>query len=236
MDEVFLETMEEVKEMKRTQDLVAEITAVLEANGDPAQAGKMAAYMQNRFEFAGIPKPELKELIKPFLKDTAKEPLNWDLVSELWDCKYREAQYIALEYLQKHRKQIVPADIDRLKNCVVEKSWWETVDTLDAFIGDIVRQDNELVRTMLDWASSENIWLRRVAIDYQQEYKENTDTETLEKILVQNLGSNEFFINKAIGWSLRDYSKVNPEWVAGFVQKYGAKMAPLSVKEATKYL
>ena len=222
--------------MKRTQDLLSEITDILEANGDMVQAKKMAAYMQNRFEFAGIPKPKLKELIKPFLKETVKELLDWDLVSGLWACKYREAQYIALEYLQKHRKQIVPADIDRLKKCVVEKSWWETADTLDAFIGDIVRQDRELVHIMLDWAVSDNIWLRRIAIDFQQEYKESTDTDILEKIIVLNLGSNEFFINKAIGWSLRDYSKVNPKWVSQFIQEYGNKMAPLSVKEASKYL
>ena len=222
--------------MKRTQDLLSEITEILEANGDKAQAEKMAAYMQNRFEFAGIPKPNLKELIKPFLKETAKEPLDWDLVSELWGCKYREAQYIALEYLQKHRKQIVPANIDSLKKCVVEKSWWETVDTLDAFIGDIVRQDSVLIQTMLDWAVSDNIWLRRIAIDFQQEYKESTDTDILEKIIALNLGSNEFFINKAIGWSLRDYSKVNPEWVTRFIEKYGRNMASLSVKEASKYL
>ena len=222
--------------MKRTQDLLSEITDILEANGDMVQAEKMAAYMQNRFEFAGIPKPKLKELIKPFLKETAKEPLDWDLVSMLWDCKYREAQYTALEYMQKHRKQIVPADIDRLKKCVVEKSWWETVDTLDAFIGEIVRQDNDLVYSMIDWAVSDNIWLRRIAIDFQQEYKESTNTDILEKIIVLNLGTNEFFINKAIGWSLRDYSKVNPKWVSRFIQKYGNKMAPLSIKEASKYL
>lgn len=219
-----------------TQDILSEIIEMLEANSDLVQAKKMSAYMQNRFEFAGIPKPKLKEQIKPFLKKTAKVPLDWDLVSGLWNCKYREAQYIALEYMQKHRKQIVPADIGRLKECVVENSWWETVDTLDAFIGDIVQQEKELVKIMLDWAVSENIWLRRIAIDFQQEYKESTDADLLEKIIVMNLGSDEFFINKAIGWSLRDYSKVNPKWVADFVQKYGAKMAPLSVKEASKYL
>ena len=63
---------------------------------------------------------------------------------------------------------------------------------------------------MLEWAVSDNIWLRRVAIDHQQEYKYKTNEEILEKIIVTNLGSNEFFINKAIGWNLRDYSKVKP--------------------------
>lgn len=103
-------------------------------------------------------------------------------------------------------------------------------------MGDLVLQDNRLIETMLEWAVSDNIWLRRVAIDYQQEYKDKTNEEILEKIIVANLGSNEFFINKAIGWSLRDYSKVKPEWVAHFIEKYGKKMNSLSIKEASKLL
>ena len=84
--------------------------------------------------------------------------------------------------------------------------------------------------------SSDNMWLRRTAIDCQQEFKENTNTELLEKIICNNLGSDEFFINKAIGWSLRDYSKVNPEWVKSFLDRHKDKMSKLSIKEAGKYL
>lgn len=103
-------------------------------------------------------------------------------------------------------------------------------------VGDLVLQDHGLIETMLEWAVSDNIWLRRVAINHQQEYKEKTNEAILEKIIVANLGSNEFFINKAIGWSLRDYSKVKPEWVVQFIEKYSNRMNSLSIKEASKYL
>lgn len=58
----------------------------------------------------------------------------------------------------------------------------------------------------------------------------------MEAILVNNFGSNEFFINKAIGWSLRDYSKANSELVKEFVEKYKDKKDKLSIKEASKYI
>ena len=45
-----------------------------------------------------------------------------------------------------------------------------------------------------------------------------------------------FFINKAIGWALREYSKTNPNWVKNFVNKYKRKMNDLSIKEASKYI
>lgn len=216
--------------------MINEITALLNENSDKEQAEKMSAYMKNKFAFAGIPKPQLKELIKPFLKKTAKEPLDWQLVFELWNNEFREAQYIALEYLGKHHKELLPSDIDRMKTLITTKSWWETVDTIDAFVGETVMKDESLKSVMLEWANSESIWLRRVAIDFQQEYKTDTDTELLEKIIVANLDSKEFFINKAIGWSLRDYSKIKPEWVQDFVERYQARMAPLSIKEATRML
>lgn len=89
---------------------------------------------------------------------------------------------------------------------------------------------------MLEWSKDEDFWLRRTAIDHQLCRKDKTNTELLEKILVNNFGSDEFFINKAIGWSLRDYSKTNPEYVKAFISKYSDQMANLSIKEASKYL
>ena len=89
---------------------------------------------------------------------------------------------------------------------------------------------------MLKWSKDEDFWVRRIAIDHQLCRKEKTNTELLEKIIVNNFGSNEFFINKAIGWSLRDYSKTNPKWVKEFVEKYKDKMDKLSIKEASKYI
>ena len=49
-------------------------------------------------------------------------------------------------------------------------------------------------------------------------------------------GESEFFINKAIGWALRDYSKTNPQWVKDFIEKYKNNMASLSIREASKYI
>ena len=90
---------------------------------------------------------------------------------------------------------------------------------------------------MLKWSKKENnIWLRRVANIHQLSFKENVDKLLLETILENNLSDGEFFINKAIGWALRDYSKVNPEWVRKFIEKNRSEMANLSLREAMKYL
>lgn len=212
------------------------IFELMEENGDEEQAKKMSAYMQNRFKFLGIAKPKLKELEKPYLQKARKLDFDWDFVFLCWEKPYREAQYVAVDYIMMQQKKLKPEDFENVKRMICEKSWWETVDNIDVVIGRLVQLSPEQKNTMLEWAVSDNIWLRRVAIDFQQEYKESTDRELLERIIELNLGSNEFFINKAIGWSLRDYSKTDPEWVAAFIEKYRERLAPLSVKEASKYL
>ena len=131
---------------------------------------------------------------------------------------------------------LVEDDISKLKELVLTKSWWDTVDILDKVIGSIIYNNKNLYPIILEWSKDDNIWLRRVAIDHQLLRKEKTDTDLLEKILVNNLNYTEFFINKAIGWSLRDYSKTNPQWVKDFIEKYKNNMASLSIREASKYI
>lgn len=208
----------------------------LEQNIDPMQAEKMSAYMKNKYQFLGIPKPKLKEITKPYLIQSRQYDFDWEFVDICWRKDYREAQYVAISYLEMNSKKFVDKDLPKLKHLIVKKSWWETVDSIDAMVGSIILKNKELESTMLEWSLSDNIWLRRVAIDYQQEYKEKTNTNLLEQIICNNIGSNEFFINKAIGWSLRDYSKVNPEWVKDFLIRYQEQLSSLSIKEASKYI
>ena len=213
-----------------------ELIHVLRENSDQEQAVKMASYMKDNFLFLGIPKPKLKILAKPFLAEHRKKPLDWNLIFDLWDLDFREAQYVALLYLDAHKKEIKPEDILQIKRLVTTKSWWETIDSLDEYVGLIALQDDSAKNVLQEWSVDENLWLRRVAIDFQQRYKEKTDKEFLAKTIINNLGSNEFFINKSIGWSLREYSKTNPGWVKDFIDQHRENMSSLSIKEASKYI
>lgn len=208
----------------------------LEKMQDLEQGAKMSAYMKDCFPFLGIPKPILTKHIRPYLKQSKNAEFDWEFVRLCWEKPYREAQYIAIEYILLHEKQLIDTDIHKIRKLIIEKSWWETVDSLDSVVGAVVLKYPYLKEEMRQWSISENIWLRRVSIDFQQKYKEKTDVVLLEEIISNNFGTNEFFINKAIGWSLRDYSKVNPEWVHYFLERHKDSLSTLSMKEASKYL
>ena len=214
-----------------------ELITTFYANRDPQRAVGMAAYTTNQFSFLGIPRPDRSLLQKDFIKRARRDrKIDWQDIYRLWDLPEREFQYLALDYLVALKDKLQPADIYNLQTLILLKSWWDTVDKLAAIpVGSICLKHPEVVQNcLLPWADSDNIWLARTAILYQLKFKNNTDTDVLSLIIEQNSNSKEFFINKAIGWSLREYSKTNREWVRDFVNTH--TLAPLSVREASKYL
>ena len=162
--------------------------------------------------------------------------MDWAFLDQCYEDDHREFQYLAYEYLLAMKKQVCFEDISSVKALVKKKSWWDTVDFLAQVVGIIVLKDSRVVELMLAWSQEGNIWVRRVSILYQLRFKEKTNTTQLEQILLNCLGTNEFFINKAIGWALREYSKTNPDWVRTFLENHHAQMANLSIREASKYL
>ena len=210
----------------------------LENNRNELLAESMEKYMRDKFNFLGIRGPKRTELFKKYFPTARKtKEIDWNFIETCWNKEEREFQYEVVYYLKAMQKFLKKGDISKLKYLVVTKSWWDTVDLLSKIIGDVVNRNKELKTLMLEWSKKENnIWLRRVAILHQLSFKENVDKLLLETILEDNLSDGEFFINKAIGWALRDYSKVNPEWVRKFIEKNRSEMANLSLREAMKYL
>ncbi|MEH7333276.1 DNA alkylation repair protein [Neobacillus drentensis] len=214
------------------------LTNLFEKNRNEINAGPMESYMKGHFPFLGIKSPLRKELEKQFFKESGilKETFNRDFVSELWDKPEREYQYTALTYIEKSLNKLEKQDLEFMKRLIMTKSWWDTVDAISPkAVGKIAQEYPEVVEeTLNDWAEHDYMWLRRAAILFQLKYKEKTNEELLYRYIELNAESKEFFIQKAVGWALREYSKSNPASVKAFIE--GHRLAPLSVREGSKYV
>lgn len=189
------------------------------------------------FDFYGIPAPERKKAYKDFLKSEKKsKEIDWNFLDECYEDNHREFQYLVYDYLFVMKSYVSYEDIFKIEKFIRTKSWWDTVDFLAKIIGDVSLRDEKVKDLMLKWSRDDNIWLRRTAIEHQLGLKDKTDTNLLELIIVNCFGSGEFFINKAIGWALREYSKTDPKWVKNFIDSHRDKMDALSIKEGSKYL
>ncbi len=209
----------------------------LENNENAEVALQMARYMRNQFSFLGIKTPERRAITSPYFKEAKlSQEIDWAFVEACWNKPYREAQLVAIDYLKDMEKHLVLADIEKIKSLLIKKSWWDTVDGFHRMIGDMALRYPEIEELMIQWSLDKNIWLRRIAINHQMLQKEKVDTDLLKEILDNNLGQEEFFINKAIGWMLRDYSKTNPTWVRDYIAANKEKLSKLSIREGSKYL
>jgi 3-methyladenine DNA glycosylase AlkD len=214
------------------------LTKLFEEHRNAANAEPMKKYMKDHFPFLGIKKPQRSELEKEFFHETEllKEPLNQEFIRGLWAKEEREYQYTGLVYMEKSLNKLDKTDLPFMEELITTKSWWDTVDAIAPKpVGKIAEKFPEVVSGTIDgWAVSDNLWLRRAALLFQLKYKAKTNEELLYQYIRLNAESKEFFIQKAIGWVLREYSKTNPASVKKFIE--ATMLAPLSVREGSKYL
>ena len=211
---------------------------VFESLRNEQLAEPMKAYMKHHFPFLGIKSPVRKEALKNYFA-THEAPEKPELFTEVWaiyKMNEREYQYVAIALLVKKLKTLTIEDLEFLEKLITEKSWWDSVDSIAPIIvGDIVKRDRvNGEKIILQWSDSDDMWLNRAAILHQLKYKKETHEGILAEIILKHMASKEFFIQKAIGWVLREYAKTNPDFVLQFVASNNLK--PLSKREALKHI
>ncbi len=209
-----------------------------EKNSNPEVAIGQKAYMKNNFEFYGIKTPVRRKIQKPFMSQMQLPQKNdlEKIIKILWKKPEREFQYFAQELTEKYTKQFDKRDIKLFEYMIVHKSWWDSIDFIaPKLVGEYFKLYPGQRNTCIEkWLVSDNIWLQRSSVLFQLNYKNELDTEFISYIINSLLGSKEFFINKAIGWILRQYSKTNPDWVIDFTNN--TRLNKLSYKEALRLI
>jgi 3-methyladenine DNA glycosylase AlkD len=212
---------------------------LFEQNANPAQAGPMKKYMRDQFEYLGIKSPQFKILFGQHITQHGLPAVGEldEIVHDLWSLPQREFQYVAGGLVGRLDKQLPSKSIKTLEYMITHKSWWDTVDSIaGGTVGVHFKRFPDIREKYLSkWRASDNFWLRRTTILFQLNYKQETDFDLLCELIRENLGSKEFFINKAIGWSLRQYARVDPKAVKKLVNAT-KDLNPLSRREALKHL
>jgi 3-methyladenine DNA glycosylase AlkD len=218
---------------------MARMERELEARRDPERARYMEAYLRGQFSFYGVPAPGQRDALRAAL--TGLGPFDEASLREIsraaWERDEREWQHIACAVLRRGVPGCGAGFLSTLEHLIATKSWWDTVDTLAAHsVGALVSAHRRLGAEMDRWIESSDFWLARSAILHQLGYKARTDADRLFAYCTQRAPDKEFFIRKAIGWALREYSKTDPDGVASFVAAHQDELSGLSKREALKRL
>ena len=212
------------------------ISALFREHQDLAKSVSAKSYLRNQFEFFGIPAPMRRILSKKYIKDQgipAYAELH-PLVLELFALPERELQYFGMELLAAAKKRWQEDSIQLMETLILTKSWWDTVDFIAPVLaGNYFKIYPLHIKEITGrWNRSANFWLQRSSLLFQLKYKKETSRELLQEYILSLASSKEFFIQKAVGWVLREYAKTNPAWVMHFVANH--KLATLSTREAIR--
>lgn len=195
----------------------------------------MEQYMRNQFVFLGLRSPKRRLIYRDFVAEYGKPQDVMVVAQELYAQVEREFYYIAIDILAKSVKKQPVEVVDFYEQLIKTEPWWDTVDLLaSTLVGGHFALHPELIEKYnAKWIDGDDIWLARTAILFQLKYKEKTDVALLFANCEKWLDSDEFFIQKAIGWALRQYAKFDAEAVLEFVESHA--LAPLSRREALKH-
>ncbi|MBC1229685.1 DNA alkylation repair protein [Listeria booriae] len=203
------------------------------ADSDEKQA--MEQYMRNQFVFLGLRSPVRRVLYREFVAEHGKPQDVIAVARELYGQPEREFRYMAIDMLSKVVKKQPREMLDFYEQLIVTEPWWDTVDLLaSTLVGGHLQLYPDMIEAHnTKWIDGDDIWLARTAILFQLKYKDKTDAALLFANCEKWLDSDEFFIQKAIGWALRQYAKFDANAVLAFVESHD--LAPLSRREALKH-
>ena len=218
---------------------ITKLEALFSKNQNLDDASFMSSYMKNQFSFYGIKTPKLKELVKQVNKELGfPREEDWASLARhafIGDHR-REIQYAIGDLLRPKANTISLSFLPVIEELIQIKSWWDSVDWLSPILagGILLRHPEKCVDYSDRWITSDNKWLIRAAILYQLKYKSKVDTQRLESYCIRHKDSKEFFIQKGMGWILREYSKQNPSWVQTFFRTHN--LPKLTIREGSKYI
>jgi 3-methyladenine DNA glycosylase AlkD len=219
-------------------DLVDVVRRTLRDHADPSLAPGQQAYMKSTMPFLGVRVPEVRRLTRAAARSSPPHDLA-DLervVRDLWDgATHREERYAATELtalrLATGRLELLPL----YERIAVTGAWWDHVDEVAHRIADLHDlHPDPTAEAVRRWATSSDMWLRRLAIISQLGRRDRVDRVLLGDVIEPNLADPEFFIRKAVGWALRDLARIDPVWVQTFADEH--ELSPLSRREALKHL
>ena len=211
------------------------IIEALQSVADPSRSAAMRAYMRNQFEFLGVGTPQRRAATKflyASMKPWGPEELI-DAARATWELNEREYQYAAIDLLAMHYDKFDPRHLPFLMELVQSRSWWDTVDALASVIGKVLCPWHDGMDQAI---AHQNMWVRRIALLHQLGWRDKTDRDRLFSYTLMRAHEKEFFIQKAIGWALRDYARHAPQAVREFISAEKGSLSPLSYREANKHL
>lgn len=220
-------------------DRLPELRQDMEDLADPERVEPMQAYLKDKFVCLGLTAGNCTIAAKPAINAVklATEAELFDFATACFDEPEREFHHVGANALRRGAKNLSALALPQIRTFIETNSWWDTVDNLASnTVGPVLLGHPQLRKEMDTWIDDDNFWVARTAIIHQLKYKHDTDQDQLFRFALRRADDTEFFIRKAIGWSLRQHARLEPDAVRHFIAANEAKFSGLTKREALKHL
>lgn len=182
-------------------------------------------YMKFQFVMLGVPAKERQAITKYHIKDLKSlTPAQVKTILKSITSTEREFHFVKIAVLAQNLhifKEL--KNISIIRSLIIEGSWWDSIDTISGKVISPLLHDlskTERASLLLDFAQDKDMWVRRSSIVSMVGTKDVVNDRIKRAVLKKNLGSDEFFINKSIGWFLREEYFYNQRFVLDFSAKH----------------
>ncbi len=221
-----------------------EIIERLRTLSNAEYAEKMKAYHKTDREVLGLRNPVLTDLVREIRPAISLEE-RLALCDGLWKADILESRILAAKLLEQAR--IRPDDTGAwrlIASWVPDFDGWAIADHTCMAGAKRLMTDPSRIDEVEGWTTVDHMWTRRAALVItlpwtKMNNPKPADLEIRERVLgwaASYVPDRQWFIQKAIGWWLRDLSKHDPDRVRAFLAEHGDAMKPFARKEASKYL
>jgi 3-methyladenine DNA glycosylase AlkD len=223
------------------ENAISRFRQQLKELADPERAVQEKRYLKSPFEFYGVSVPRIRTVARQFRRenrDISKEAL-WALCQALWQGGFHEERALAMFLLEEHHSLLDYSDMPSLERMLRESVNWDQVDQISVhLVGSVLQKDQRVLDYLRQWGRDPNFWMRRAALLSQLLLLRagKGDKKLFYSFAEEMMEEKEFFIRKAIGWVLREMSKVDSEEVSRFVAKNRARMSGVTLREANRRL
>lgn len=213
----------------------------LREGADRERALKEKSYLKSPYKFHGASLPVIGRIAKEFRKSHGELAPEYMLALSkgLWQSDYHEEKTLAIKLLLQYPDCL---DMDRmplLEEMLETSTGWDHVDAISVhLVGTVLERDRRAYGYLRKWGRSDNFWMRRASLISQVLLfrKGRGDKRLFFTLARRMMKEKEFFIRKAIGWTLREMSKADPEGVFRFLMDERDRASGLTLREASKRL
>ena len=221
--------------------LVEAIRESLRASADPERAKNEKRYLKSDLRFIGASVPSIRKAVRQVVGrgSFSERTTLLAFVEACWDTDVHELRAAGVVALQQSTHLLEARDIVLVETLIRRSGSWAYVDPLSIHVaGSLVERFPELCSTLNTWSQDPDFWVRRSAILalLGPLRRGEGDFERFSRYADAMLGEKEFFIRKAIGWTLREVSKKRPCLVYSWIAPRTGRISGVAMREAVKYL